>query len=92
MLLFLKSSSDANQVKVRVSVEIIWVILHLPICALTNREFHDREIGAAFSVFLLRLNMGDRYFSPCIFNCQDKPTLFFLLSDYSEVPSLPCEK
>lgn len=62
MLLFLKGFSAADKVKVGMLVETIWVILDLYICALTNREFHDSEISAAFSVFLLSLNMGDGYF------------------------------
>lgn len=41
MLLLLKGSSAANQVKVGVLVELIWVILDLYICALRNKEFHD---------------------------------------------------
>lgn len=64
MLLFLKGFSAADKIKVGVLVEIVWVILDLYICALTNGEFHDSKISAAFSVFLLRLIMGDGYFFP----------------------------
>lgn len=58
MLLLLKGSSAANQVKVGVLVELIWVILELYICALKNKDFHDQEDRSIFFCFLPQTDYG----------------------------------